>query len=98
MFFSKKPTNHRAVLEPSGIVVEVPAGSTLLQAALDAGVDYPHSCRVGSCCTCMSYLKEGRVKELSDSAYVLSEEDLKNGAILACQSQLLSDIRLEVEI
>lgn len=80
----------------TGKTFTVPHKTTVLQAALDAGVKFPNECRVGSCTTCKSRLLEGKVKELSDTAYVLSQEDLRDGYILACQSIPQSDLRLEL--
>lgn len=85
-------------ISPSGVSLRVPAGQTLLQAALDAGVDFPHNCRVGSCTTCKCRLVSGKIKELSDTAYVLDESDIARGVILACQTLLKSDAVIEVEL
>lgn len=95
--FLKKKQAYRAKIANTGDEFEVPAGMNLLQAALNAGVKWPHDCRVGSCGTCRCTLKEGRVKELSDFAYVLEGEQLEAGMILGCQSALKSDIVVEVD-
>lgn len=96
--FSKTKKDYVAELRPSGEMLPVKAGDNLLKAALDAGLDWPHDCRVGSCGTCRCRLLEGKVKELSDFSYVLDGEQLDNGVILACQSQLRSDVLIEVEL
>ena len=54
--------------------ITVDAKETLLQAALRQGIDFPHSCRVGGCATCKCRLIEGKVKELTDSGYLLSDD------------------------
>ncbi|WP_375540010.1 2Fe-2S iron-sulfur cluster-binding protein [Rugamonas brunnea] len=69
-----------------------------MQAALRNGVAFPHSCRVGGCATCKCRLTSGRVKELTQAGYVLSEEELDQGFILACQSVPTSDIAVEVDL
>ncbi len=71
-------------------------GETILQAALREGIRFPHSCRVGGCAVCKCRLRQGQVKELTESAYVLNTEDLDNGYILACQSVPKSDISISV--
>lgn len=78
--------------------IAVQAGNNLLKSALEAGFPWPHDCRVGSCRTCRCKLKSGKVKELSDFAYVLTQEELQEGMILACQSALRSDVTIEVEL
>lgn len=85
-------------INSAGVFLKVPPGETILQSALDQGISFPHNCRVGSCSTCKCKLVSGRVKELSDSAYVLSGEEIKSGMILACQTLLLSDAVIEVEL
>ncbi|HDR9586007.1 TPA: 2Fe-2S iron-sulfur cluster binding domain-containing protein [Burkholderia stabilis] len=84
-----------AVINDRAITVQ-PA-ETLLQAALRQGIDFPHSCRVGGCATCKCQLIDGRVKELTQSGYILSDEELDQGFILACQSIPQSDVTIAVD-
>jgi 3-phenylpropionate/trans-cinnamate dioxygenase ferredoxin reductase subunit len=70
---------------------------TLLQTVLREGVAFPHSCRVGGCATCKCRLVSGKVKELTESAYVLSEEELAQGYILACQSVPKTPVTLALD-
>lgn len=87
-------------IEPLGVEVQVPGNQSVLQAVLEAGVDFPHSCKVGTCTSCRSKLLEGQVKAIRDFSYVLSAEELSAGYILACQAKIRPGerIRLEVEI
>ncbi len=78
--------------------IAVAAKETLLQAALRQGIDFPHSCRVGGCATCKCRLLEGKVRELTDSGYLLSDDELDQGYILACQSVPQTDVRIEVDL
>lgn len=86
----------RAQIKSTGQSFEVPEKINLLKAALDAGLRYPHNCRVGSCGTCRTRLLEGKIKPLQDFSYVLSPEELDEGYILACQTLLRSDLVIEV--
>lgn len=95
--FSRKDA-FKATVNDLGKPIEVEPSSNLLQAALAAGVAWPHSCRVGSCGTCRCRLVSGRIKELSDFSYVLEEDELDRGMILACQTSLRSDIVVEVDL
>ena len=95
-FFNRKK-DHNAVINARDRVI-VKAGQNLLAAALEAGLDWPHDCRVGSCGTCRCNLKAGKIKPLSDFTYVLTGEQLKDGMILACQSLLKSDVEIEVAL
>lgn len=90
-FFNKKKQNPKIKIEPINKEFEIESSKTILQSLLDQGVQFPHNCRVGSCTTCISKLKEGKVKELTDKAFVLTEEQLKENYILVCQSIPKSD-------
>lgn len=82
----------------NGVSIAVQPRETVLQAALRQGFDFPHSCRVGGCASCKCRLVEGRVRELTESSYILSDEELDAGYILACQSVPRSDVRIEVDL
>ena len=95
-WFRKKA--HAARIDPAGMQVEVAGGAKLLDAALEAGLAWPHDCRVGSCGTCRCRLREGTTKALIDFTYTLSQQDIADGYILACQSRLRSDVVVEVTL
>jgi len=88
----------RAQIKSTGQSFQVPEKDNLLKAALETGLRWPHNCRVGSCGTCRTRLLEGKIKPLQDFSYVLTEEELDQGYILACQSRLRSDIVVEVDL
>lgn len=94
----KKKQDWSAKVDSTSESFNVVAGDNLLKSALESGVSWRHDCRVGSCGTCKCKLKEGKIKELSDFSYVLSPEDLDAGMILACQSELQSDVVVEVDL
>ena len=96
LFGSKGPFN--AQVSPSSCSFPVKAGDNLLKAALDAGLPWPHNCRVGSCGQCRSRLVSGKIKPLNDFSYVLTREELDAGMILACQTSLRSDVEVEVPL
>ena len=72
------------IIDGDETVVEVKAGDVILQAALDADLDAPFSCRGGMCCTCRAKLIEGEVK--MDVNYALTDAEVESGYILTCQS------------
>lgn len=94
--FLTKKQSHQARINDQ--IVTVQPRQTLLQAALDQGIAFPHSCRVGGCATCKCRLVSGKVKELTETGYILSDDDLDRGCILACQSVPLSDVVVEVDL
>lgn len=74
------------------------SGETILKAAVRSGIEFPSSCRVGGCGTCKCRLRKGEVKELTETGYLLTAEEIDQGYILACQSVPRSDVHVEVEL
>ena len=64
-------------------------GTSVLDAAADAGLDLPFSCRAGVCSTCRTRLVKGQVEMHVN--YALEERELKEGFILACQAHPLTN-------
>src|SRR5260370_24233050 len=71
--------------------VSVEIGQTILEAALAAGVAYPHGCRSGNCGACKSRLESGEVELSPYSPYALSDAERAQGLILACRAVPWSD-------
>jgi ferredoxin len=74
----------RLTLDGINHIVRIAAGETLLQAALNASIDAPHTCTEGRCGSCMSWLRSGEVSMASTKA--LSKRKIERGYVLACQS------------
>lgn len=97
IFKKKEKPTFQAFIQSMGKSVTVKHRQTLLEAALEAGLDYPYSCGAGSCTTCKTKLIQGSYKDLSDMSLVLTEDDLKKGYILACQAIPKSDLVVTLE-
>ena len=97
-FIKRKPAGPVTVsVEPFGWQFDVEPGQTILQAALANGLPWPSRCRVGSCTTCRCRLVAGDVRQLTDTTYVLSKDQLASRTILACQSQPKGPVRVHLE-
>lgn len=73
----------------------VPRGKTILDAALDEGIDMPYSCQSGLCTACRALCKEGKVAmEERDG---LSDEEIEEGYVLTCVGHAQS-ARLILEV
>ena len=72
----------------NNIEVEVAKGKSILEGALDAGLELPYSCQTGNCSKCKGVLKSGELKMLGLSKDRL---DIKNGEYLLCCSYPLTD-------
>lgn len=62
---------------------------TVLDAALNRGIDLRHSCKSGVCATCRAKLIEGQVD--MDANYALEDYEIARGFILTCQSYPVTD-------
>ena len=72
--------------------IDVQPGQTLLEAALDAGISYPHSCRSGRCGACKSMLLEGHVTMGKHTRFALAEAEKATNQILACRAVPQADV------
>ena len=64
-------------------------GLSILEAAIEAGVDAPFSCKGAVCCTCRAKVLEGKVK--MNANYALTDQEVAEGYILTCQSHPITE-------
>ncbi len=76
------------------IKVSIPKDKTILRTLIDAGKKPPYSCEGGVCSTCICKLKKGKIHMKNNLA--LSENEVKEGYILSCQSIPLTT-HIEIE-
>jgi ferredoxin len=80
-------------LEPSGLVFDTEAGTTLLKAAEAAGIEMPSSCRNGTCRTCICQVISGRTHHTIEWPG-LSAEEKAEGWILPCVAEAQGELTL----
>jgi ferredoxin-NADP reductase len=74
-------------------VIEAEPGTTLLEAAENAGVAIPFECRSGICGQCRTRLASGRVA--MDAEDALTSADRDRGLILMCQAHPVGDVTVD---
>jgi len=86
---------HRITILPSGRCFESEGDDTILQAALDAGLQLPYGCRNGACGACKGRVASGRIDRGEFQEQALSAADVAAGHALLCCSRALSDLSIE---
>ena len=70
-------------------------GQTLLDAALDASLNLPHSCKGGNCGACRARLLQGEIDYPNGPPLGLSDAEVADGYVLLCQARARTDLCIE---
>lgn len=87
----------RVTLLPMQQALSVERGETILDAALRAGLNLPHSCKSGHCSSCRARIRAGEVTYPLGRPLGLMEDEERDGYALLCQAHTASeDLTIEV--
>jgi len=85
-------------IEPHGRRIVVAENRSVLDAALAAGLNLPHSCKSGHCASCRARLKSGEIHYPNGRTAGLTEAEARQGDILLCQARPRSDLVVEARL
>jgi CDP-4-dehydro-6-deoxyglucose reductase len=85
----------RITIAKSSVGFEAAAGQPVLEAALNAGLNLPHSCKGGNCGSCRARLMKGEIHYPNGRPLGLSEAEAAEGFVLLCQARARSDLSIE---
>jgi uncharacterized 2Fe-2S/4Fe-4S cluster protein (DUF4445 family) len=91
---SKK--KYKVIFEPSGLEIEVPAGTTLLEAAHKAGIYLSSICGGDGYCGKCKVIVDKSERFESRPTTLLTPSEIRENVVLACQTKVLSDMSITV--
>lgn len=89
---------YQVTIEPTGDIIDVEEGQTILDAALRNGVWLPFACGHGTCATCKCQVLEGDYDVGNASPFALMDMERDDGKILACCATAETDLVIEADI
>ncbi len=95
---ANNPQTFQVDFEPVGRRTEIKSGSTLLDAAQEAGVELVAVCGgMGICEGCRVRLAQGELSPLTlEEDAILTADEIAKGYRMACQSIPLSDVKIDI--
>ena len=86
---------NKVTIKNSGHSFDVRPSQTVLQAAIDAGINLPYGCRNGACGSCKAKLVSGKVMHNDYQSSAMSDAELAVGNTLLCCAMALEDLVIE---
>lgn len=85
----------RITLAKSNISFSAAPDQSLLDAALAASLNLPHSCKSGNCGSCRARLLQGEIHYPNGPPLGLSDAEVADGLVLLCQARARGDLSIE---
>jgi CDP-4-dehydro-6-deoxyglucose reductase, E3 len=86
---------NRVLIENSGHTFDVRPSQTVLEAAIEAGINLPYGCRNGACGACKGKVLTGKVMHDDFQGNALTDAELAAGLALFCCARPLEDLVIE---
>jgi CDP-4-dehydro-6-deoxyglucose reductase len=92
------PPERKVRIEPHGRTIRASEGQSVLDAALSAGLNLPHSCKSGHCASCRARLLSGEVRYPNGRPLGITADEARQGYVLLCQARAVSDLAVEARL
>src|SRR5215472_13304749 len=89
---------HNVRIEPHARTLRVPSDRPVLEAALAAGLNLPHSCKSGHCGSCRARLVAGEIHYPNGRPLGITAEEARAGNVLLCQARAQSDLTVQARL
>ena len=84
----------KVILDGDEQVISVKADESILDVAIEKGIDPPYACQLGICTTCRAKCLTGKIE--MDETEGLSDAEIEEGYVLTCQAHPLTpDVTVE---
>jgi CDP-4-dehydro-6-deoxyglucose reductase, E3 len=87
--------SYKVTIQNSGHSFDVRPSQTVLQAAIEAGINLPYGCRNGACGSCKAKLVSGKVMHNDYQSSAMSDAELAAGNTLLCCAMAQTDLVIE---
>jgi len=81
------------------MTIDIPDDTYILDAAIEAGLELPFSCRGGVCGACVAKVSKGAVdqSDIDDLEFTVTEEQQEEGLALLCMARPIGDCEIETQ-
>jgi CDP-4-dehydro-6-deoxyglucose reductase, E3 len=83
-------------IQSSQHTFEVRPSQTILEAAIESGINLPYGCRTGSCGSCKGKVISGKVMHDDYQGNAMTDAELNAGSALFCCARPLEDLVIDV--
>lgn len=85
----------KVTIKNSGHTFDVRPSQTVLEAAIEAGINLPYGCRNGACGACKAEVIAGKVMHDDYQGSAMTDAELAAGTALLCCARPLEDLTIE---